>query len=361
MKSSLAIALSGGVDSLVAAALLKEQGHRLIGLHFVTGYETNPSSSGSAPSDSAVDDADTPARRTMDILSHQLGIPVHIIDLRADFQSQVVNYFVGTYASGKTPNPCLICNPTIKFGILLSKAKVFGASRIATGHYARIDTSDAGRIRLLRGIDKKKEQSYFLSRLTQDQLASAVLPLGTMTKAQTRRVAQAKGLSPVTIKESQDVCFIKDRNYADFLIHQPGFSFSAGPIENTRGQTVGQHKGLHRFTIGQRRGINCPAAEPYYVVRLDPSRNCLVIGSKDELYKGSCHVDRINWIAPPPTVPIAINVKVRYRHSAAAATLTPLGGSRAEISFETPEPAVTPGQGAVFYQGEEVLGGGWIE
>ncbi len=361
MKYSLAVALSGGVDSLVAAALLKEQGHRLIGLHFVTGYETGRPPSRSDPSDSTIDDANTPAGRTMDILSRQLDIPIHIVDLRAGFQSRVVRYFVDTYAVGKTPNPCLVCNPRIKFGLLLSKAKEFGATRIATGHYARIDRSDAGRIRLLRGIDKKKEQSYFLSRLNQDQLASAVLPLGTMTKAQTLRIAQTKGLAPVTKQESQDVCFIKDRNYADFLIHQSGFSFSAGPIENTLGETIGQHKGLHRFTIGQRRGINCPAAEPYYVVRIDPSRNCLVVGSKDELCTGRCHVDRINWIAPTPTVPIALNVRVRYRHNAVAATLTPLGGDRAEISFEIPEPAVTPGQGAAFYQGEEVLGGGWIE
>ena len=350
MKSSLAVALSGGVDSLVSAALLKEEGYPLIGLHFVTGYDTGASFSDEGS-----------ISRTMDALARQLDIPIHIIDLRTEFQQNVVDYFVATYANGKTPNPCLVCNPLIKFGILYSKAKKLGADRIATGHYARIEKTDDGRMRLLRGTDREKEQSYFLSRLTQEQLASAVLPLGTLTKAETKRIAQERGLAPITPRESQDVCFITDRNYADFLIHQPGFSFSVGPIENTNGQTIGEHAGLHRFTIGQRRGINCPAAEPYYVVRIDANRNCLVVGSKDALHAYSCRVEGINWIAPPPGHPIEIEVRIRYRHSAVVATLAPVGDACAEITFRNPEPAVTPGQGAVFYRGNEVLGGGWIQ
>ena len=350
MKSSLAVALSGGVDSLVSAALLKEEGYRLIGLHFVTGYDT-----GEPYSD------ESHIAATMEALARQLDIPIHIIDLRTEFQQQVVDYFVDTYANGKTPNPCIVCNPLIKFGILYSKAKELGADRIATGHYARIEKTDAGRMRLLRGIDGEKEQSYFLSRLTQDQLASAVLPLGVLTKAETKRIARKMGLVPITPRESQDVCFIANGNYGDFLVHQPGFSFSAGPIENTLGQTIGEHSGLHRFTIGQRRGINCPAAEPYYVVHIDASRNCLVVGSKAELCAHGCRVERINWIAPRPNHPIEIKVRIRYRHKAVAATLTPVGDACAEITFLSPEPAVTPGQGAVFYRGNEVLGGGWIQ
>ena len=350
MKSSLAVALSGGVDSLVSAALLKEKGYRLIGLHFVSGYDAVAPYSG-----------EESIAATMDALARQIDIPIHIIDLRTEFQQKVVDYFVDTYANGKTPNPCIVCNPLIKFGILYLKAKELGADRIATGHYARIEKADDGRMRLLRGTDKEKEQSYFLSRLTQEQLASAVLPLGTLTKAKTKRIARERGLAPITPRESQDVCFITDRNYADFLIHQPGFSFSAGPIENTQGQTIGEHNGLHRFTIGQRRGINCPASEPYYVVRIDASRNCLIVGSKDELCAQSCRVEGINWIAPAPNHPIEIKVRIRYRHRAVAAALAPVGDSGAEITFHRPEPAVTPGQGAVFYRGNEVLGGGWIQ
>lgn len=344
MKSPLAVALSGGVDSLVAAALLKEKGRRLIGMHFVTGYET-----------------DSHSQDTARTLARQLDLPIHVADLRSEFQDQVVDYFVGTYACGKTPNPCLMCNRLIKFGVLFSKAKALGAMGIATGHYARIEKTVSGRFRLLRGIDRQKEQSYFLSRLTQTQLASAVLPLGTLTKTETRRIASDMGLVPVTSRESQDVCFIKGGTYADFLIRQPDFDPRPGPIENTNGRIIGRHDGLHRFTIGQRRGINCPAAAPYYVVRIDAVRNCLVVGGKDELNTRSCRVDRINWIAPAPADPIEIKVRVRYRHRAVEATLIPLGGDRAEIRFHKPEPAVTPGQGAVFYSGEEVLGGGWIE
>jgi tRNA-specific 2-thiouridylase len=353
MKSLLAVALSGGVDSLVSAALLKEAGHQLVGLHFLTGYEGGTPARGDSTPHAVRDD--------MAHLSRQLGIPVHIIDLRSEFQDRVVDYFVQTYASGKTPNPCLVCNPLIKFDILYSRAKELGALRLATGHYARIEKAPDGRMKLLRGRDRKKEQSYFLSRLTQEQLASAVLPLGNLTKAETRRIARERGLVPITYRESQDVCFIKDLNYADFLSHQPGFSFSPGPIENTNGQTIGRHNGLHRFTIGQRRGINCPAAYPYYVVRIDPERNGLIVGTRDELCRRGCLVDRINWIAAPPVAPLEILIRVRYRHQAVPATLTPLGDTRAEITFYAPESAVTPGQGAVFYHGEEVLGGGWIE
>lgn len=344
MKSTLAVALSGGVDSLVGAALLKDKGHQLIGMHFVTGYET-----------------DSRAHTAVEMLARQLGIPIHTIDLRGDFKEQVVDYFIKTYSRGKTPNPCLVCNHVIKFGVLFSTAKELGAARIATGHYARIEQTASGRIRLLRGIDRKKEQSYFLSRLTQRQLASAVLPLGGLTKTETRRIASDMGLVPVVSQESQDVCFIKNGTYAEFLARQPDFDSRPGTIENTSGQVIGRHDGLHRFTIGQRRGINCPAAAPYYVVRIDASRNCLVVGGKDELGTRSCRVDRINWIAPPPADAINIMIRVRYRHSAVAATLIPIGRDRADIRFHEPEPAVTPGQGAVFYDGEEVLGGGWIE
>lgn len=362
MQSCTAIALSGGIDSLVAAALLKEQGRHLIGLHFLHGFETGRSEQRKEAGDDPVFAAiERHARRTMQTLAEQLDIPVKVIDLRAEFKSRVVDYFVRTYSRGKTPNPCMVCNPAIKFDILFQKARALGAGEMASGHYARIKPGPNGRLRLLRGIDGRKDQSYFLSRLSQAQLACAVLPLGELTKEQTRRIARRKGLVPATTQESQDICFIKDGSYADFLMHQSGFAPAPGPIEDMQGKTVGRHRGLHHYTVGQRRGINCPAAEPYYVVRLDPDRNCLCVGTKKDLLAKSCRISHINWIDGAPEHPVPVMTRVRYRHKAVAATLIPTGAAEAEIRFDVPESAVTPGQGAVFYREDDVLGGGWIE
>lgn len=362
MGETIAVALSGGIDSMVTAGLLKEQGHRLIGLHFLHGYEAG------IPERHAGDAAGDPfapvldrARRTMAALAEQLEIAVHIIDLREEFQSRVVDYFIATYAAGATPNPCLVCNPSIKFDFLLDRARALGAERLATGHYARIvPADDRRRMRLLQGVDPRKDQSYFLARLTQDQLAAAVLPLGDLHKTETRQMACRLGWVPPVTGESQDVCFIRDNHYADFLVRSAGLTPQPGPIEDLQGHVIGRHPGLHHFTIGQRRGINCPAGAPYYVVRLDHKRNCLIVGGKEDLLKPRCTVTTINWIAPPPAAPIAIRVRIRYRHAAVPATLVPTAAQQAEIHFATPESAVTPGQGAVFYRGEEVLGGGWI-
>ena len=358
MHSHTAIAMSGGIDSLVAAAILKQEGRSLIALHFLNGYESGgPPGNEPGTSVTMVDQA----RRGLQPLADRLDIPLYIIDLHAEFKKHVVDYFVTAYSLGKTPNPCLVCNPAIKFDILMEKARVLGVDRIATGHYARIDMAADGRRRLLRGVDPLKEQSYFLSRLTQRQLTMALLPLGGMTKEQTRHFARQRGLVPATAQESQDVCFIKNGNYGDFLAEQPNFEPQAGIIEDIKGRIIGHHQGLHGFTIGQRRGINCPAAEPYYVVRLEPQRNCLIVGAKKDLLTSKCRVHQINWIAPPPRGPLRVMTRVRYRHQAVPSLLTPLGDDSAEILFETPEAAVTPGQGAVFYAADEVLGGGWIQ
>jgi tRNA-specific 2-thiouridylase len=355
-----AIALSGGIDSLVSAALLKEQGHRVMGIHFLNGYEARDSR--------ALDEAFDPesaafrayAQRTVEPLADQLDIPIHIVDLKDQFQRKVVNYFVQAYASGKTPNPCLVCNPSIKFDILFQHARSLGAQRLATGHYARIKPRDDGRLNLLRGVDSHKDQSYFLARLTQVQLSRAVLPLGDHTKAQTRNLARDLGLVPTSSGESQDVCFIKNGRYGNFIVRQPGFTATPGPIEDIHGCRIGQHLGLHRFTVGQRRGINCPAAAPYYVVRLEPERNCLVVGGKQDLLSPDCQVEGIHWIAHPPREPIRVQTRVRYRHRAVPSLLSPVGHGVADIQFDTPQSAVTPGQGAVFYDGDVVLGAGWI-
>lgn len=362
MQQRVAIALSGGIDSLVAAALLKEQGHQVIGLHFITGYESDFNH---APdhSDTISDPAGTERRmhRLLAPMAAPLDIPIHIIDLRREFQRRVVDYFIATYQQGRTPNPCLVCNPSIKFDILFNEARLLGAERIATGHYASIQCDAKDRMHLLRGVDPLKEQSYFLARLSQEQLRRAALPLGGFTKEQTRQEARQRGLHPVSSQESQDICFIKGGTYGDFLRRQPGFAASPGVIETLDGQPIGRHDGLHRFTVGQRRGINCPAAEPYYVVALDTTRNVLVVGGSRDLLTRSCRVEQINWINRPPGGSMEVHVRVRYRHTAVPCILVPEDASSAHITFHEPQSAVTPGQGAVFYRADEVLGGGWIQ
>ena len=291
----------------------------------------------------------------------QLDIPIEIVDLRAEFHRLVIDYFCATYQAGKTPNPCLVCNPLIKFGVLFNKARSLGATRLATGHYAGLRVGDDGRMHLLRGADPAKDQSYFLARLTQAHLRQAVLPLAGITKSQTRSLAQNMGLQPVARQESQDICFIRNGSYRNFLKNTPGFSPAPGRIEDLNGRCIGRHSGLYRFTIGQRRGINCPAHEPYYVIRMDVARNVLVVGPKRALGTQRFRVNRINWIIPPPTVNTKVAVRIRYRHAAVPATAIPLDDASADVCLERSEPAVTPGQGAVFYQGDEVMGGGWIQ
>ncbi len=351
MKPRTAVAISGGVDSLMTACLLKEQGHQVMGIHFTTGFETDscftqqPGAENQHP--------------ILDI-GKQLGIPVEIVDIRSEFQGKIVDYFTRTYQRGQTPNPCMRCNPTIKFGIILSLALDRGAQKLATGHYAVIKKEPTGAYRLFKGFDSQKDQSYFLARLTGDQLANALFPLGAMKKADVKKMAAQRGLQPVTPSESQDVCFIKDNSYGDFLGSQKGFTPKPGMIEDISGQVVGQHNGLHLFTIGQRRGINCPAAEPYYVIRLDIKRNRLVVGTRQDLFSSECKVVEINWIGDAPESPLELHTRLRYRSQEVATTVIPEDRYTAVVRFKEPQAAITPGQGAVFYRGDEILGGGWI-
>jgi tRNA-specific 2-thiouridylase len=345
MKPMIAVALSGGIDSLIAAKLLIQKGHPVVGIHFVTGYESR-----NAPS----------PLQLAEQLSFRLGIDVCVMDAVQSFQETVVNYFVRTYLSGLTPNPCLICNPLIKFGTVLDYALSLGASFLATGHYARNASNADGIRHLFKGIDSIKDQSYFLSRMTQKQLAHASFPLGGMTKSQVIQLARELNLEPVHHGESQDICFIKGLTYGEFLANQEGFVSPSGPIALVSGKSIGEHPGLHLFTIGQRRGINCPAAQPYYVVRLDRKNNTLVVGFKSDLLTSSCRVRDINWIAGPPDFPARVYTRVRYRSQAICSTLSPTEDG-VTVVFDVPQPSVTPGQGAVFYrQDDEVMGGGWI-
>ena len=352
MKPLTAIAVSGGIDSLMAAHLLKENGHNVIGVHFVTGYEIPFSDSGQS--------AHPANSHKIFSISKQLGIDIKILDCSVEFKKNVVDYFIQTYKTGQTPNPCMVCNPLVKFGTVFNFARKLGASTLATGHYARMKEDRHGTFHLFKGIDPKKDQSYFLARLTQQHLAGARFPLGNMKKSDVIQLAGMKGFKPVNTGESQDVCFIKGKNYGDFLARHEGFEPKSGLIKDIDGNILGEHKGLHLFTIGQRRGINCPASEPYYVIQIDVRQNLLTVGFKKDLLASQCKVENINWIQEEPIQPINIQTRIRYRHTAVASMLTPVNGKTAMVQFEKPQEAVTPGQCAVFYQGDEVLGGGWI-
>jgi len=335
------VAVSGGVDSMVTALLLKAAGHNIFALHFLTGYET--------------------VENHKSILSEHFkkrGIQLITVDMCAHFQSQVVNYFISTYAQGQTPNPCVICNAKIKFGFLRAYAMKMGAERMATGHYAQIEHSDTSII-LKKGIDARKDQSYFLGLLSARQLSYVSFPLGQWKKEDVVNYAIDMGIDKIVQPESQEVCFIRDR-YQDFLIRTGCIQQKAGPIITTLGKEIGHHNGLHEFTIGQRRGINCPGPYPYYVVRLEQHSNTLVVGKKEDLLSDRCSVRDINWIMDPPKAAMDINVRIRYRTKAVQARLEPVHSNQAILYFHSKQSAVTPGQVAVFYQGDIVLGGGLI-
>lgn len=340
MSSLTAIALSGGVDSLVAAHLLKQQGHDLVGIHFTTGFESK--------------EVDLPS------IEDQLDIKIHSMDLSAEFKARVVDYFVETYSLGKTPNPCIICNQTIKFGLVAKRAKELGAGRIATGHYARIRTGEDQGVELVRGVDQVKDQSYFLAMLTRDQLRRALFPLGQLTKARVREIALENSLVPSEQKESQDICFIGESGFPEFVQSRLSRPPSPGAIVLADGRQVGRHRGLHCYTVGQRRGLNSPGPEPYYVKTIDIANNTLVVGGKKDLYTTEAVLGDLNWITAPPGSSQRITVKIRYSHKGVPSVVT-IKNDHATLVFDEPQPAVTPGQVAVFYRDEQVLGAGIIQ
>ncbi|MGD9732186.1 MAG: tRNA 2-thiouridine(34) synthase MnmA [Desulfamplus sp.] len=413
MKKRLAVALSGGVDSLVAAFLLKREYPDLFGIHFTNGYE---------PSSQDYQDIN---RQNINTIAEQLGVPVYCVDLKDEFEKDVVSYFIETYQKGKTPNPCIICNKTVKFGALYQAAKNLGADFLATGHYARlehrssfslnrdralnrdfsssnIDCGDTLTV-LLKGTDNLKEQSYFLAMLSPEQLQHAVFPLGDLTKQEVLSIAVKNNLVPIHKKESQDICFIRENSFADFiaskctpsiksekqtLIKSP---FAEGDIVTTDNKIVGRHKGLYCYTVGQRRGLNCPGPAPYYVKKIDMENNRLVIGFKEEMFAKECNIININWLSDKAAAdilksPLRAVTKIRYSHSGAASTLSFEhtnkeehtdkkydqdqeegsinqyfnNSNRLKVIFDEPQLAVTPGQCAVFYDGDQVLGAGFI-
>lgn len=340
--------MSGGLDSSVAAALLVEQGHEVIGL---TAHLWKDGSRCCSAEDVA-----RAAR-----VARRLGIEHRVLNSVEFFGEKVVRPFVEEYARGLTPSPCVRCNEFVKFGVLLRDALRMGCARLATGHYARAERRDSV-WRLLRGADERKDQSYFLHRLDQAQLAHALFPLGTWTKAGAAAYAARCGLPVETASDSQDLCFVPAAGYAVFVEKYRPDLRAEGRILDTAGREVGRHAGVHRFTVGQREGLGIASASRLYVKELRPESNEVIVGTREEVARSSCTARDVRWVAgAPPAGAVRCVVRLRYRHRGAAATVDPLAGDRAEVRFDQPEFAVTPGQAAVFYDADEVLGGGWIE
>jgi tRNA-specific 2-thiouridylase len=350
----VAVAMSGGVDSSVAAALLREQGHEVFGITMrVWNPSTLPAEQGGDPSSDHVTDA----RR----VAEQLGIPLHVVDFQEEFRRLVIDDFVGEYFHGRTPNPCVRCNRTVKFGLLLDKARELGADFLATGHYARIERGDDGFFHLLKGEDPRKDQSYFLFALTQEQLSRSLFPLGGLTKPEVRDIASRIGLRVAEKGESQEICFIPDDDYVRFLEAENGSGILCGDIVDSRGTVLGSHCGTYRYTVGQRRGLGIAWREPLYVLGVDAQRREVVVGTKEELYRDGLTAARMNWMMATPATEFGASCKIRYRHQPVACRVLPLPGNRVEVRFLEREKSVTPGQAVVFYDNDRVLGGGWIE
>ena len=349
------MAMSGGVDSSVAAALLCEAGYDVIGISMLLAGQAE----GKEGSCCSLDDFQD-ARR----VAEQLAIPYYVLNLKEEFHRRVINVFTEEYLRARTPNPCLLCNRDLKFDLLWRRAQELGADYVATGHYARIARDQAsGRCRLLRGRDERKDQSYFLFTLTQEQLSRTLFPIGDLTKTQVREKARTLGLQVAEKPESQEICFVPDRNYARFIeARLPADRFRPGEVVDAEGKVLGTHPGVQRFTIGQRRGLGVSGStRPLYVTSIDAASARVTVGPKEQLIALGLVANEVNWIEGIPSGEVHVEVKVRYRHPAVAARVRPNGGNTVQVFFEDACPAVTPGQAAVFYCGEQVLGGGWIE
>jgi tRNA-specific 2-thiouridylase len=364
----LAVAMSGGVDSSAAAAILKEQGHDLVGFTMQLWNQRrgiNVDENGDPlPSRCCSLDDVYDARR----VAEELGFPFYVLNLEKDFERDVVQPFVDSYLSGETPIPCVSCNSRLKFASLDRLAAGLGCDKVATGHYARVEFDEAaGRYKLLRGRNLQKDQSYFLWELTQDQLSRALFPLGEMSKPEVRGVAREHALAVAEKSESQEICFVPDGNYAGFIDryleaeHAEDRRPGEGEIVTTAGDVIGRHAGIHRYTVGQRRGIGIAGALPLYVIGVDAPSNRVMVGGQEQLLTSEFTARGVNWIAfDHQTDPVRTEVRVRYRHTPAAATIKPLENNRVRVAFDEPQRAITPGQATVFYHGDEVLGGGWI-
>lgn len=351
--------MSGGVDSSVSAALLKEQGYEVIGLMMRLWSEPGAHTVQGDPAHNrcCTPDAMAHARH----MAEMLDIPFYVIDTQEVFKQRIVDFFVESHAQGVTPNPCMECNRHIRWEFLLNKALSLGAQFLATGHYARVRQSPAGAFRLLKAVDASKDQSYVLSVLGQAQLAHAMFPVGDYSKPQIREMARRFNLPVAERPDSQDLCFLADNNYRRFLADHAPNIIQPGPIIDSAGNQLGEHRGLPFYTIGQRKGIGIAAAQALYVLGADTSRNALIVGTQDQLGQSALRVGRVNWVSGvAPEGPFRAMVKIRYKAGERSCLVTPLDPTRVGVTLDKPARDITPGQAAVFYNGDECLGGGII-
>ena len=343
------VGLSGGVDSSTAAAILHNQNYEVIGLTLWL-----MKGKGQCCSEGMVDAA---------YICEQLGIPHHVVDIREVFQANIVDYLVTGYSTGVTPLPCSQCNKTVKFGPMVHYAReTLDSEKIATGHYARIRYNEtSGRYELLRAADRNKDQSYFLYDLSQDLLGASIFPLGELQKSDTRRIASEYGLKTADKPESQDLCLVESNGSMRAFLDKY-LAPKKGDIVDANGKVLGQHEGVHHYTIGQRKGLGISAPEPLYVIALDATNNKVIVGDRTKATQPECSVERVNWVSiPEPSSPIKAEVQIRYRSKPVPVTIIPLENFRARVVFDEPQFSITPGQAAVWYDGEKVLGGGIIE
>ena len=351
----IVVAMSGGVDSSVAAALLAEQGHDVIGLSMqLYDQRSGEQAWGTC---CTLDDLHD-ARR----VASALGFPHYIVNFERQFQETVISNFVREYASGRTPLPCAHCNSDLKFSTLLDRARGLGAGHVATGHYARVGQAPDGRWLLKRSADRDKDQSYFLFSLTQEQLAGAMFPVGQLVKSEVREQARRLGLAVADKPDSQEICFVPDGDYASFVARREPSVVHGGTIVDEEGRRLGTHGGVHRFTVGQRKGLGVSARQPLYVLKIDADAGTVTVGARSALDRTWLTASGVNWISmDAPSSPVRVAAQIRHRHAPGAGCVRAMPDGRAEMTFDDPQPAITPGQAVVFYDGDVVVGGGWIE
>jgi tRNA-specific 2-thiouridylase len=349
------VAMSGGVDSSVAAAILKQQGYEVVGMMLRLWSESGKEDSNRC----CTPDAMALARR----VAAKLEIPFYVIDAKQIFKETVVQYFIDGYARGETPNPCLVCNRQIRWRYLLDHALALGANYMATGHYARLTENEKGKKLILRAIDKTKDQSYVLHVLDQGQLSKALFPIGNYPKPEIRRMAESFSLPTASRKDSQDLCFLAGDDYRKFLMRNTEELFAQGEIVSTSGEVVGKHKGLVNYTIGQRKGLGVSSSVPLYVIGKDKATNTLIVGDQEELGSSELVAHDVNWVSGEEIgAPFRAEVKIRYTSKEAPALVTPVNhGNEVRVQFDEPQRDITAGQAAVFYQGEVMIGGGIIQ